>query len=500
VNDPVSVEAIRRRVLSGVAWKALSAVVRQVSRIATAVILARLLSPHDYGIAGMVLVLSSLVLIFADLAFGAALVQRPELTEEDRSTVFWTNAAGGLLFTLGGIALSGPVAAFYGQPAVKPLFAAFSITFLVTALSSTQSALLSREMNFRSLELRQMLSYGAGAIVGIVAAAEGAGAWALISQQITIAVASTVLLTIFSPWRPKLLFSFASLRSMAGFSGRVFLTRLLFYANRNADNILVGRFIGSAALGAYALAYNVMLMPFSQISSPIQEVLFPAFSRVQHDTQRIAGGWLRVNRMVGAISIPSLLGLIIVAPDFVHVVLGHRWAAATPVIQILSWVGLVQSLQGLNSSILEARNRTQDLLRYSVVVLTASLIAFVGGLHWGIVGVATGYAISTTLVEPYYTLLTARAVELPLRTFVASLRGVAEAAILMAAAVLGTRVLLVGAGAAPFARLVLCIVAGGLVYFPACAWRAPELLAELRALRPRGRRAPAVGAPQPSEP
>ncbi len=493
-------DGIRARVLNGVFWKAASAIIRQLSRVVTALILARLLSPHDYGIAGMVLVVSSLVLVFADLAFGAALIQRRELSDEDRSTAFWTNVAGGALFTAGGIALAGPVASFFGEPAVKPLFMAFSATFLVTALASTQSALLSRDMNFRSLELRQILAYGAGAIVGIATAAAGMGPWALILQQITIAVASTVLLALFSPWRPQFVFSFASLRSMAGFSSRIFLTRLFFYTNRNIDNVLVGRFIGSAALGAYALAYNVMLAPFSNISGPIQEVLFPAFSRVQDDPGRIASGWMRVNRMVGAITVPSLLGLIVVAPDFVHVVLGDRWRAATPVIQILSWVGLLQSLQGLNSGILEARNHTRSLLRYSIIVLVASVLAFVGGLHWGIIGVATGYAISSTIVEPYYTLITARSIDLPLRTFLVSLRGVAEAAVLMGAAVLGVRLLLLGTSAPAFVRLGACIVTGLLVYVPALLWRAPQVRGELQSLRPRRPALKPVGVAQPSEP
>jgi O-antigen/teichoic acid export membrane protein len=494
-----SANSMRGRVMRGVAWKTVSAVFLQVSRLAVGITLARLLAPHDFGVAGMVLVVSGLVAIFSDLALGSALVQREALSEADRSTVYWTSAGVGLAFTFIGLALAGPAASFYGEPEVKPLFAAFSVTFFVTALSSVQVALLSREMNFRSLELRQMLSYVAGAIVGIGAALKGYGAWAIIGQQITIAVVSTVLLTVLSRWRPRFTYSLTSLRGMAGFSLRVFATRILFYGNRNLDNILIGRFIGSAALGAYALAYNVMLMPFSNIASPIQEVLFPAFSRMQHDIRRMANAWLRVNRLVGAISIPALAGLIVVAPDFVDVVLGKRWHSAIPVIQILSWVGLLQSLQRLNSSILEALNRTRELLRYSIIVFVASLVAFVGGLHWGVVGVATGYAISSTIVEPYYTWLTARAVELRLRDFLASFRGIVEAAVLMSAGVLVVRILLTRWGLSPAERLITCIVTGGVLYLPACAWRSPELVAELRSLRPRrAAEAPIVAVPSES--
>jgi O-antigen/teichoic acid export membrane protein len=492
VNPGGDPPTIRSRVLRGLAWKAFSQVFRQLSRIAVAVILARLLMPEDYGLAAMVLVFSTLVLVFADLALGAALVQRRELTELDRSTVFWTSTGVGLAFTLLGIALSGPLAAFYGEPEVKPLFAALSVSFLVTSLGTTQTALLNRDMDFRSLELRLMAGTVAGAVVGILLAANGFGAWAIIGQQLAITGVSTMLLWALSPWRPRLKFSLASLRDLGGFSARVFGTRVLFYLNRNADNMLIGRFLGPAALGAYAVAYNVMLAPMSRIARPVVEVLFPAFSRMQDDPKRIASLWLRANRLVAAITVPGMAGLVVVAPEFVRVVLGDHWASAIPVIQILAWVGLMQSLQQLNSSILQARDRTGDLLRYSVIVLVASLTAFAVGLQWGIVGVAAAYAISSTLVEPYYAWLTMRALGLGVGEYLRHLAGVATAALGMVAVVAGLRALLLEEGVPAGASLAILVAAGALTFLPLCAWRAPEVLAELRALRQRRSSSPAI--------
>jgi O-antigen/teichoic acid export membrane protein len=482
----------RDRVTRGVAWKGVSSGSTQVMRFAVGITLAHLLSPHDYGIAGMVVVFATLVFVFSDLALGAALVQREELTEADRSTVFWTSAAVGLVLTVVGVALSGPLAAFYGEPRVRPLFAAMSVTFLLAALASTQTALLTREMNFRSLELRQIGAALASGAVGVGLAAGGYGPWAVIGQQIAAIAASTALLWVAPPWRPSFVFSRASLRSVAGYSGNVFGARLLFYLNRNADNLLVGRFLGASALGAYSVAYNVILMPFSQIAVPIQDVLFPAFARLQGDVRALAAGWLRANRIVGAITTPALLGLVVVAPDFVNAVLGSRWHSAVPVVQILAWVGLIQALQGLNGSVLRAVDRTSLLLRYAVVVVTASLIAFVVGLQWGIVGVAAAYAISSTIVEPYYTWLTARAVGLTLGDFLRSLRGVAEASVLMFAVVLVARLALIEAGVGQLARLALAVLIGAAVYAPACLWRAPEVASELKVLR--GRRAQRTGS------
>lgn len=479
---------LRSRVTRGLAWKATSSGTLQLMRFAVGIVLAHLLSPHDYGVAGMVVVFSSLILIFSDLAFGSAVIQRQALTEDDRSTVFWTTAAVGLALTLVGIGLSGPVADFYGEPAVRPLFAAMSVSFVIAAVGSTQAALLTRDMSFRSLELRQIAAALVSGAAGITLAALGKGPWAIIAQQIASATVSTSLLWVASPWRPRFRYSRRSLRELSGYSGNVFGSRLLFYANRNADNMLVGRFLGPSALGAYSVAYNLMLVPISQIAIPVQDVLFPAFARMQHDLDALKAAWARANRLVAAIALPALGGLIVVAPDFVDVVLGKRWHPAVRVIQVLALVGMLQSVQGLNSSVLRAVDRTGALFRYSVVVTVASLTAFVVGLHWGVVGVATAYAISSAFVEPYYSRLTARSVGLSLIDFVRPLAGVAQAVVAMAACVLAARQLAIYGGVPTALRLVSLIVIGAVTYTLFCAWRAPEVVAEIRDLRRRRRR------------
>jgi O-antigen/teichoic acid export membrane protein len=486
--------ALGSRIRRGVAWKGASQIFLQVSRIVVMVVLARLLSPHDFGLAAMVLVFGTLALIFSDLALGAALVQRRELSERDRSTVFWLSVGVGTSFTAVGVAASGPLADFYGEPDVRPLFAVLALTFVVTALGSTQKALLTRELDFRSLELRLILSTLAGAAVAIVAAAQGFGAWALVLQQVVIAVASTILLWVASPWRPRLVFSSTALRRLGGFSANVFGTRLLFYASKNADNILVGRFLGAASLGAYSIAYNLMLAPIERIAGPVQDVLFPAFSRMQDDARGVADLWLRANRMVAAFSVPALLGFALVAPEFVAVVLGTKWNAAVPVIQILACVGVLQSVQRLNSSVLQARDRTATLFRFSVVAAVANVVAFAVGLRWGIVGVAACYAVSNALLQPLYMHLTARTVGLSLLGSVRNLGGVAQAAVFMVGVVLSARLVLSDVGVTSPVRLTLLVVAGAAAYVLACSLRAPGVVADLKALR---RKRPAVPEPLP---
>jgi O-antigen/teichoic acid export membrane protein len=483
-------DGMRRTVLRGIAWKGVSQIVLQVSRAVVAIVIARLLAPHDYGLAAMALVFASLVLVFSDLALGAALVQRRTLTEDDRSTVFWMSMAAGATFTLLGLAASGPIADFYGEPAVRPLFAALSLAFVVTSLGTVQSALLTRTMDFRRLELTVMIGNIGGAVVGVAAALDGRGAWAIILQQLVTAALSSLLLFVVCPWRPHLRFSLDSLRSLRAFSANVFGQRVLYYLHRNTDNLLVGRFVGASALGVYGLAYNVMLVPFTRLAGPLQEVLFPAFSRIQDDPRRIADAWIRVTRLVAALALPALVGLAIVAPDFVHIVLGRRWAGVTPVLQILVWVGLLQSLQTLNSGILIALDRTQLLFRYSLVFFAAHLVAFLVGVQFGIIGVAAGYAISSTLVEPVFSWLTSRALGISPLEVPRALVGVAQATVAMGVAVLTARIVLVHAHTAPGLRLLAATVLGLSVFVAACAWRAPEVTDEVRKLLRRGPRSP----------
>jgi O-antigen/teichoic acid export membrane protein len=487
-EEQAASDEIGSRVRSGLAWKAGSQITLQISRMVVALVLARLLAPHDWGLAAMVLVFSGFVVVFTDSALGTALIQRRELLPGDRSTVFWTTAGIGLLLAAAGIALAGPLAAFYGESEVRPLFIALSVGFFVSALGTTQSALLVRDMQFRILELRQIAATIVGAATGVAIALADFGAWAIVGQQLSEVLVSTVLLWYLTPWRPSATFSTASLRRLIGFAGNVFGENLLYQAGRNVSSLLIGRFLGPASVGTYVLATNVILVPFSRIAGPLQQVFFPAFSRMNEDRERMADVWIRASRLVGAISIPSLVGLVIVAPDFVDVVLGPRWSSATPVIQILAWVGLIQSLQTLSGEVLLALNRAGTLLRFTMLWFVGNVVAFTVGLQWGILGVATAYALATVLIEPVRTYATTRALGIPQWRFIGAFSSVAQATTLMAIAVLGARVLFVEAGLPSAVRLVLLAVVGVGVYAAACLWRAPDVIFEIKSAIGRRRR------------
>src|ERR687884_939401 len=168
------------------------------------------------------------------------------------------------------------VARLFSTPAVAPLFAVTSVIFLITSISATQIALLTREMQFRSLQLREMAGAATGGVVGIALALGGLGAWALVVQALAAEAVSLVLVWRFSPWRPRMTYSRRSLRGPGSFAGKTSGARVLGYVNLNADNFLIARFLGPAPLGVYSVAYNVMFAPLARLATPLQQVLFPA--------------------------------------------------------------------------------------------------------------------------------------------------------------------------------------------------------------------------------
>lgn len=460
---------LTERVVSGAAWSLFAQLFVQGTRIAVAVTLARLLTPREFGVAGMAIVFSTLASIFTDLSLGAALIQRPNIDERDRSTIFWTTAALGVVTAIVGVALSEPIAAFFDEPQVRSLFAVLSIGFLLNALGVTQWALLTRQMAYRSLQLREMAGIAVGAVVGITVAFLGYGPWAIVGQAVSAAAVSLLLLWRISTWRPRPVFSLASLREVGTFGVKLFGSRLLSYGTLNADNLLVGRFLGAAPLGVYALAYNVMFTPVVRLAMPIHLVLFPAYSRLQDDEPRLVRAWLRSKRVLAAALIPIFLAMVALAPDLVQALFGARWAAAVPIIRLLACAGVAHAFVALNWSLLQARGRAGALLWVNALTAAATIGAFAGGLHWGLRGVAGFFALAKWLLILPDVWITTRSLRVRRREVLLAGGDVLPVALAASGVAWGVRLLLVDAGLPSGARLVLAAGAGlalyvGLVY------------------------------------
>jgi O-antigen/teichoic acid export membrane protein len=465
----------------GVAWKFISQAFAQLWRIAFALFLARLLSPDDYGIAGMALVAGTFVLVFGDLGLGAALIQREAITEADRSTTFWLSLGSGVIATAATLAVAAPLARFFDEPAVEGLVSVLAFSFLITSLGATQRALLTREMNFNAIELRVMVGTLISGIVAVVLAALGYGPWAIVGQYMTMAAISTTMLVVAARWWPRAAPSMTSVRNLAGLSLGVLGNRILYTLEDAATNTLIGRSLGPAALGAWTVSTNVVLIPVSRLTVPIGEVLFPAFSRIQDDRDRIGVMWLTAIRYGAAISTPALLGLAAVTPDFVPVVLGDRWAATEPVLQVLALIGTIRAIQGWNTSVVVALNRARSLAILSAGSLLAAIASISIGTQFGVVWAAVIFtSCMATCVYLPYQLFLCRLLGVPVRDLVRALGGVVVASLIMAAVVVLARHGLRAGGIARPVRLGVEILLGSVVYILALTVLARDVVLTVR--------------------
>ena len=259
-----------------------------------------------------------------------------------------------------GIALSWPLASIFDDPSLQPLFAAFSVCFLLASLISVPSALLIRAMHFRALETRVTRQPSRGAAVGIALAFGGDGPWAIVGGEIANRAIVSVTIWLQSRWRPRFMFSRAKLREQFAYGGTLFGAFLLLQFSQTTQSLMVGRLLGETALGRLTVSQTLVYMPFNRVAGPIQQVMFPAFSRMQDEPARILAALNRVNQVIAAIAFPTLTGFAILAPEFTSVVRGAEMEGTESESVCLSIGGMVLALQRVNYSVLRARLLTLD--------------------------------------------------------------------------------------------------------------------------------------------
>jgi PST family polysaccharide transporter len=249
-------------------------------------------------------------------------------------------------------------------------------------------------MRFRSLALADLSSALAAYLVALAFAYNGFGVWSLVFANIASSLTSTVGYWIGAKWRPAWEFAVNEVKSITRYSLNLSGFGIVNYFSRNADNIIVGRVLGQAALGNYQMAYNLMLTPIQNISSVVAQATFPAFARIQDDDQRFRAAYTRSCMLIGLISFPVLAGLGVVADPMIRTILGTKWLGAIRVFQILAPVGLAQSIYTTIGQIFMAKGRTDWLFRWGIIQTSILVASFLVGIHWGILGVATAYCFS----------------------------------------------------------------------------------------------------------
>ena len=346
----------------------------------------------------MVVVFTGFASVFTDMGFGAALVQKLDLTQHHKNAVFWISVAVGALLTLIFAAAAPYIASFYGVPALQPITLAISIIFFINAFATVKLALLQKAMDFRTLAAAQLTATVLSGLVAIYLAFSGFGVWSIVAMYVASAAVNVAVLWIITPWRPDFSLRWDAVQDLSKFSRNFVGFSAFNYWTRNGDNLLIGRFVGSAALGIYARSYTILLLPVWQVSGVITNVMFPALSAIQKDVKRVRELYLSSISVISLVTFPLTLGLFVVSRSFVLALFGDKWAAMIPLLQIFSLLGAIQSISTTVGWIYTSQGRTDIMFRFGLISGSIFIISFFVGLRWGTLGVAVAYTIANFLL------------------------------------------------------------------------------------------------------
>ena len=379
------------------------------------IVLARLLTPADFGIVAMVTAITGLASAFSDFGLSEATIQRKDITHQQVSTLFWINVAIGLGLTLVTATLAPVLARFYREPRLIGITLVLSLTFFVGGLRVQPNALLKRQMRFSALAFRDVASYALAVPVAVTMAWQGAGYWALVALPLTLNFVQMAVSWMMVRWKPGLPRRDAQVGSMIAFGGNVSASYLIFNLNRSFDSVLIGWYWGAAPLGLYSRAYNLLMLPVRQLSTPAGNVAIPAFSRLQDDPERFARYYLRAMGLIIWITAPIFGFLFVAAKPVIALVLGAKWGEAAPVFRILVISALGQLLLDSNVWLLVSRGQSGRLLKLLLRISPVIVCSFAIGLPFGIKGVALSGSLVLVAILPWILKFTFRGTHLTLK-------------------------------------------------------------------------------------
>jgi O-antigen/teichoic acid export membrane protein len=378
--------------------------VQLLSFIGTLVV-ARWLSPSDYGVMALVGIWTGTIAMVADMGLGWAIVQFPDVEEEEIQGCFWITLLTTSIAFLSLYMLAPAVARWFESPQLTDVLRVSSVTLLLFAFGLVPSAMLRKRLALDKIAQAEMMSVAASMPVMLVLAWNGAGVWALVFSSLVQGVTGVLALIAFYPWRPRLQFSGRRLGAMLRFSVSAIGANLGWSLYSQIDSLIVGKLTNEQTLGVYAMAKQLAIMPVTKISVVVNQLAAPIMARIQDEQERLRMGFLRLVRLVTCLTLPLCVGLALVAEDLIPVVLGDKWAGVTPLFQVFCLYALTHSVEVLLPPVLMARYRSGFLLKWTVALLVVMPGPFMAGALWR---GAFGAAVALVLIYPWAMIWMAR--------------------------------------------------------------------------------------------
>ena len=388
--------------IKAVKWSFLERFGQQGMQFIVSVFLARLLLPEDFGLIAMLAIFIAFGNSFIDSGFQKALIQKKELTHVDECSVFYFNIfiafiVAGLMF------LSAPlISHFYDQPQLVAITRALSVVFLFSSFGLVQDSLLAKKLDFKTVSKINLSSYILSGVSSVALALNGFGVWSLVVLNVGSTFLRTVFLWIFSSWRPALLFSFVSLRTMFSFGSHLFIVSLTNSVFTNIYQVIIGKFFSVSALGFYSRAKTLSMYPVTVITSVVNQVSFPVFSKIQDDKVRLKNYMRNSLILLTVATFPLMIGVAVVAKPLIVILVTEKWLPSVPFLQMLCVVGMLYPICVVNLNALNAKGHSDLYLKIDVINKVLIVLMVIVTYRFGITAMIIGQIINSFIAFYLY--------------------------------------------------------------------------------------------------
>lgn len=399
-------DSLKKKTVKGTVWSVIERFSAQAVSFVVMIIMARLLTPREYGLVGMLVIFTEIAQSLVDSGFSQALIRKQDRSQTDNSTVFFFNIAVGAAIYIILFLCAPAIARFYDEPMLTDITRWICLGVVINSFAVVQRALLTVNIDFRTQAKASITSAVLSGIIGIYMASTGFGVWSIVTFQLTHYAFNVVLLWIMSKWRPSLLYSWQSFRLLFGFGSKLAAAGIIDTIYRNIYTIVIGKVFRPTDLGYYTRSTQFSGFMSSNVTGVIQRVTFPVLCSIQNDDERLRSAYRRVLRLSAFLIFPLMTGLAGIAKPLVVILLKEQWAFAGVLLQILCFAMMLYPIHSLNLNLLQVKGRSDLFLKLEIVKKGIGIAIICCTLPFGLVALCYGQILSSVLclvINTFYT-------------------------------------------------------------------------------------------------
>lgn len=390
-------ESLKNKTVKGIVWSSIERFSVQGIQFLVMIVMARLLTPKDYGLVGMVAIFIAVAQSLVDSGFSQALIRKQNRTETDNSTVFYFNIVVGILLYLVLFAIAPWVADFYNSPELTALMRVICLSVVFNSFVVVQRALLTVNIDFKTQAKASLAAVLVSGVVGIWMAYGGYSYWAIVAQQLVNLGLNVLLLWTFAHWRPRWTYSWNSFRELFSFGSKLMASGLLDVVYRNMYLLVIGKVFTASSLGYYTRAHQFAEFPSSNLTGILQRVTYPVLCQIQDDDERLAQIYRRFLRLSAFLIFPLLVGLSAVAEPFVLLLLKEQWLFAATLLQIICFAMMWYPIHAINLNLLQVKGRSDLFLRLEIIKKAIAVLILCVTIPMGLIAMCVGQILSSLI-------------------------------------------------------------------------------------------------------